>query len=257
MARSARRLAVLGLLGVLAGCGGSTVDDRSAPAHPSPAVTSRPPARPGSTGGTATAEADRRFVAHATGPVITWYPAPDQEGVGGQLTNPNPQGAPLVFAVRQRRADGWLRVMLPVRPNGTQGWVRAADVRLSTTPYALAVDRTAHSLTIIRDGRQIARLPVGIGTGNTPTPSGTFYLTELLQPGDPNGPWGPYAFGLSGFSDVITNFNGADGIIGLHGTNRPDLVGTDASMGCIRLRNTDIERLASLIPVGTPISIRG
>ncbi|WP_083873609.1 L,D-transpeptidase [Frankia sp. QA3] len=90
-----------------------------------------------------------------------------------------------------------------------------------------------------------------------PLPALEFYLTELLRPADPTGPWGPYAFGLSGFSDVITQFNGANGLIGLHGVNRPDLVGTDASHGCIRLRNADIEKLAGILPIGTPISIRG
>ncbi|MCL9761813.1 L,D-transpeptidase [Frankia sp. AiPa1] len=189
--------------------------------------------------------------------MITWYAAPSETSARGQLTNPNQQGAPLVFAVRRRRDDGWLQVMLPVRPNGSQGWLRTDDVWLSRTAFALAVDRTAHRLTVTRDGRTITRLPVGIGTGNTPTPSGRFYLTELLRPADPGGPWGPYAFGLSGFSDVITTFNGGGGIIGLHGTNRPDLVGTDASLGCIRLRNADIAELAGMVPVGTPIVITG
>ncbi len=243
------------VMGVVTGCSGSSVEHRST-ATPSPrAGTSQPPARPGASA--AGSDTAARLVAHATGPSITWYTAPERDAVGGQLTNPNQEGAPLVFAVRQRRDDGWLRVMLPVRPNGSQGWVRIGDVRVTTTPYALVVDRTAHRLTVTREGQVVVRLPVGIGTGSTPTPSGAFYLTELLRPGDPNGPWGPYAFGLSGFSDVITTFNGGGGIIGLHGTNHPELVGTDVSMGCIRLRNSDIEALARLIPVGTPISIHG
>ncbi|MCK9898016.1 L,D-transpeptidase [Frankia sp. AgB32] len=213
---------------------------RPTAAHPSPA---RPPA-----------EAYRHLVAHALGDGITWYRAPEADTPGGRLANPNRQGVPLVFAVEWRQA-GWLRVRLPVRPNGLSGWLRAAAVSLSETPYDLRVDRSEHRLTVSRDGRVLVRLPVGIGTGSTPTPVGEFYLTELLRPASPQGPWGPYAFGLSGFSDVITQFNGDDGIIGLHGTNRPDLIGTDASLGCIRLRNDDIERLAGMLPLGTPISI--
>ncbi|MDT3446007.1 MULTISPECIES: L,D-transpeptidase [unclassified Pseudofrankia] len=170
------------------------------------------------------------------------------------LANPNAQGAPLALLVEHYDAD-WLRVSLPVRPNGTSGWIRRPGVRLMATPYSLTVDRTRHELTVFQNGKPARVYPVGIGTGSTPTPAGRFYLAELLKPASPAGPWGPYAFGLSGFSDVVTTFNGADGIIGLHGTNQPERVGTDVSMGCIRLRNEDITELADLLPVGTPVTI--
>ncbi|MCM3923921.1 L,D-transpeptidase [Frankia sp. AiPs1] len=229
----------------------------SGPAAPTRPATPAPPARvtapPAGTGTAAPAKV-RHLVAQAVVPEITWFATPDTAAPQGRLANPNREGVPLVFAVEERRAH-WLLVQLPVRPNGSRGWLRAEDTRVTETPYDLRVDRSAHRLTVLRDGAVIARLPVGIGTGGTPTPSGRFYLTELLRPADPNGPWGPYAFGLSGFSDVITQFNGANGIIGLHGTNRPDLVGTDASHGCIRLRNADIAKLAGILPIGTPIFI--
>jgi len=170
------------------------------------------------------------------------------------LANPNAQGAALALLVEHYDKD-WLRVALPVRPNGTSGWIHRGGVRLLATPFSLAVDRARHELTVFKDGKQARVYPVGIGTGATPTPAGRFYLAELLQPASPAGPWGPYAFGLSGFSDVVTTFNGAEGIIGLHGTNQPARVGTDVSMGCIRLRNEDITELAQVLPVGTPITI--
>ncbi|WP_232425366.1 L,D-transpeptidase [Pseudofrankia inefficax] len=170
------------------------------------------------------------------------------------LANPNAEGAPLVLLVKHYQPD-WLQVSLPVRPNGSTGWIRTKDTRLTATPFALTVDKTRHELTVFKDGKPSGVYPVGIGTGTTPTPLGHFYLAELLKPANPAGPWGPYAFGLSGFSDVITNFDGGNGIIGLHGTNQPDRVGTDVSMGCIRLRNSDITALAALLPVGTPVTI--
>ncbi|WP_307838637.1 MULTISPECIES: L,D-transpeptidase [unclassified Frankia] len=170
------------------------------------------------------------------------------------LANPNAEGAPLALLVKRYQPD-WLQVSLPVRPNGTTGWIRTKDTRLTATPFSLTVDKTRHELTVFKDGKPTGVYPVGIGTGTTPTPLGHFYLAELLKPANPAGPWGPYAFGLSGFSDVITNFDGGDGIIGLHGTNQPDRVGTDVSMGCIRLRNSDITALAALLPVGTPVTI--
>jgi lipoprotein-anchoring transpeptidase ErfK/SrfK len=71
-----------------------------------------------------------------------------------------------------------------------------------------------------------------------------------------NGPYGPYAYGLSGFSNVLTSFGSGDGVIGIHGTNEPWLIGKDVSHGCIRMRNDDIERLAQFLPLGTPVEIR-
>ncbi len=57
---------------------------------------------------------------------------------------------------------------------------------------------------------------------------------------------------------MLTEFAGGDGVIGIHGTDRPDLVGTDVSSGCIRLPNDVITALVEDIglPLGTPVTIR-
>ena len=88
-----------------------------------------------------------------------------------------------------------------------------------------------------------------------PTPTGTFYITELLKQSNAQGAYGPYAFGLSAFSNVLQSFGGGPGQIGLHGTNEPGVLGTSASHGCIRVSNTIIVRLAGLLPLGTPVVI--
>jgi len=67
--------------------------------------------------------------------------------------------------------------------------------------------------------------------------------------------YGPVAFGTSARSEVLTDWP-AGGFVGIHGTNRPDLLPGRVSHGCIRLRNQDILRLARLLPVGTPLTIR-
>ena len=97
---------------------------------------------------------------------------------------------------------------------------------------------------------------IAVGTGDTPTPVGEFYLLELVRPPDPDGAYGPFAFGLSGFSEVLESFGESEtAIIGLHGTNEPASIGTDVSSGCIRLPNEVIEELAVTLPLGTPIVI--
>jgi lipoprotein-anchoring transpeptidase ErfK/SrfK len=54
---------------------------------------------------------------------------------------------------------------------------------------------------------------------------------------------------------VLTTFQGGDAIIGLHGTNHPELLGHDVSSGCIRMRNESITKLAGILPLGTPVTI--
>ena len=90
-----------------------------------------------------------------------------------------------------------------------------------------------------------------------PTPGGIYYIKELLQPPSPDGPYGVYAYGLNGFSNVLTSFAGGEGVIGIHGTNQPEALGTDVSSGCIRLHNDAITRLVQEVglPLGTPVEI--
>src|SRR5947199_1362857 len=85
------------------------------------------------------------LVADANITSVGVFPAPGAPA-SGTLANPNPLGRPLVFLVRQQQ-DGWLQVQLPERPNGTTGWIQAADVTLRPDPYRITVELCAHRLT--------------------------------------------------------------------------------------------------------------
>jgi lipoprotein-anchoring transpeptidase ErfK/SrfK len=236
--------------------------DASARSGPTtaPTVPRAPLPAPSSTSSTllsvaAAAATGSSLVAQALVPKIPVHIAMSATApVATTLTDPNEDGAPLVFLVDQRQ-PGWLLVDLPVRPNGSKGWIDASLVRVTVDPYRVVVERRAHQLTLYQDNRPALRVPVGIGTSETPTPGGVFYIKELLQPPSPNGPYGPYAFGLSGYSDALKSFAGGNGVIGLHGTNEPQFVGKDVSHGCIRLYNADILRLVQLLPLGTPVEV--
>jgi hypothetical protein len=149
----------------------------------------------------------------------------------------------------------WVKVRLAVLPNGTTGWVpRAALGGYATVTTRLVVDRRRMTATLLRSGRGVMRVPVGIGTAAAPTPAGEFYvrnrLTRYRSPF-----YGPVAFGTSARSERLTDWPGG-GFIGIHGTDRPALIPGRVSHGCIRMRNADIRRLARLMPIGTPVSIR-
>jgi lipoprotein-anchoring transpeptidase ErfK/SrfK len=193
------------------------------------------------------------LVATARTPHVIVATAPGH-GSTRTMDNPNAIGAPLTFLVLESRSD-WLRVLLPTRPNGSTGWISRAGVQITVTPYRLVISMSKHRLDVVYRGRRVARYPVGVGTVATPTPKGTYYLTELIQPPDPTGAYGPYAFGLSAFSNTLKTFAGGPGQLGLHGTDAPQGLGHDVSHGCLRVANPVITRLAHEIPLGTPLDI--
>jgi lipoprotein-anchoring transpeptidase ErfK/SrfK len=182
---------------------------------------------------------------------VAVYSAPDG-AVAENLTNPQPSGAPLTFLVASAQG-AWLQVHLAQRPNGSTGWVKADAVTLHSLVYSLQASTEQNTLSLYKNGVLVKTYPAATGTGGTPTPHGSFYITELLQP--TNGGYGPFAFGLSAFSDVLSSFGGGPGQNGLHGTDDAASIGHAASHGCIRLANPDITELAGLLPLGTPITI--
>ena len=200
-------------------------------------------------------------VAEATVPRVPVFDAPGAAAPARTLSHPQPSGAPLVFLVREEQ-PAWLKVLLPVRPNGSQGWIRRSEVKLYRHDYRILVELAAHQITVFKGNQVFLREPIGVGTRDTPTPGGLYYTKELIEPTDergryiPQGPYGTYAYGLSGFSNVLTSFAGGDGVIGIHGTNDPSAIGRDVSAGCIRMSNAGITRLAKVLPLGVPVEIR-
>ena len=196
------------------------------------------------------------FVATAVVAKVGIYEAPAPTAAAkSTLPNPNPDGAPLVFLVDQA-TNGWIRVLLPVRPNGSTGWVKSSEVRLSRHNFHIEVRLSEFRIIVTKGSAVILDAPIGVAKENTPTPGGRYYTTELLKPPDPNTVYGTYAYGLSGFSEVLQSFNGGPGQLGIHGTNDPSSIGKRVSSGCVRLRNEDIEKLAKVLPVGVPVVIK-
>jgi lipoprotein-anchoring transpeptidase ErfK/SrfK len=195
-------------------------------------------------------------VAQAKIASVKVYPQPADTATPTQsLDNPAKSGAPLVFLVEKTQGD-WLNVDLPVRPNGSTGWIKASDVTLSHHDFKIIVELNAHKITVLKGASTVLSEPVGVGRDNAPTPGGKFYIKELLQPPNPNTVYGPYAYGLSGFSDAFDTFNGGEAVIGIHGNNDPSSLGKDVSAGCIRMSNTGITTLAKMLPLGVPVEIR-
>ena len=148
----------------------------------------------------------------------------------------------------------WLRIRVPQRPNGLSGWVRASALgSLHTVHTLLRVNKHTLRVTLYDHGRKRFSARIGVGKASTPTPAGHFWIREKFRVGG-HTLYGPRAIGTSAYAPYLTDWPGG-GVVGLHGTNQPNLIPGRPSHGCIRLRNADILRLYELAPTGTPIDI--
>jgi lipoprotein-anchoring transpeptidase ErfK/SrfK len=248
----ARSAAVVTAAVIAASCGGSSVPpgdteadyaavDLAAVPPPAPIVTEA-------------GEPRTNLVAEAAVPRVPVFRRPDAREPFIRLERQGTFGEPRVFLVQQER-DEWLYALLPMEPNGSEGWIRARDVTLSEHTYRIRVDLGRRLLTV-DDGDGIAlRETVAVGQPGAPTPTGLFFTTVLVKPDDPSGPYGRYAYGLSAYSEVYEEFAGGPGQVAIHGTNAPSLIGQAVSHGCIRMENPAIIRLARTVPLGTPVRI--
>lgn len=156
----------------------------------------------------------------------------------------------------QTSRPGWLNVLLPIRPNGATGWIKASDVRMGASEYEIKVELAAHKLTLLKLGQPVLESGTVNGTERTPTPPGRFYITDPVDlQRNPNTGYGVFALGISGYSEVLTSFKGGPGQLAVHGTNNPGEVGSDISNGCVRVPNDVILQLAMQAPLGTPVTI--
>ena len=109
-------------------------------------------------------------------------------GIRFELRNAN--GAATVFGVLAARVDRSCRptdyeVQLPIRPNGSTGWVRAADVHVRSVRTRIRVDLSKRRITLFRDGRAILVTTAAVGAPSTPTPTGHFYVNQRLLTAEP------------------------------------------------------------------------
>ncbi len=195
------------------------------------------------------------LVADAVVPHVPLFSSPGVPFPDGKaLDNPTWEKLPLVFEViNDQRA--WLQVRVSMRPNGTVAWIRALDVHTRLVPNRVRIELSAHRVTVTHGYQVLLDELAVIGTPDAPTPVGQFFVDGIVDTHDPGGVWGPFQVSVSGFSDTLTDFGGGVGQIAIHGTNQPELRGTAASHGCVRLSNDAIQRMAWLAPTGTPVDI--
>ncbi len=213
------------------------------------------------------ARVERQILSHP-GFASTWaylengtdaYAAPSGHSrVIGYLGLTTQDGTSELLFEQQRalvHGEWWVQVRLPLRPAGQIGWVPQWTLGAPQTVHTyLVVSTEKMTLTLYRNGKVIFFTRVGTGKPSTPTPHGQFYIRDRLSGFPPGSIYGPVAFGTSALSNVETDWPGG-GVIGIHGTNEPWLIPGHPSHGCIRVPNSEVVRLAKLLPIGTPLTI--
>jgi lipoprotein-anchoring transpeptidase ErfK/SrfK len=163
----------------------------------------------------------------------------------------------IVLAVAQARGPHkarWVRLSLPGRPNGGRGWVPRAAVEVHRVRRKIVIHRGARVLEVrrISDGKVLLRVPIAVGKPGAETPLGrNYYVDARFVPRDAF--FGTYALETSAYSR-LSEWPGG-GVVGIHGTDQPQLIGQAVSHGCIRMLNGDVDRLHRLAPLGTPIDM--
>lgn len=145
-------------------------------------------------------------------------------------------------------------VQVPMRPNGSIGYVQRDDVQVRSTDQRILIDLSDRSV-IVWNGNEVVFDAIGtVGDERTPTPTGSFYVRNAFE-WEATSVYGPWVIPLSAYSEAIDQINGGDAVVAIHGTHRPDLIGEAASLGCVRLENDVLRQLAAIIEPGAPVEI--
>ena len=165
-------------------------------------------------------------------------------------------GYPMTMPILEER-EGWLRIMLPERPNGLTAWVQADQVTRSTSTWRMVLKLSETRVRVYNNGYEVWSAPVGIGKDSTRTPTGSYFLA-VIERSVPGG-YGPIVLNLNAHSEDIQSWQGSgDAITAFHGPfGSEDLLragGGKVSNGCIRMLPEDQIKMDG-IPLGTPVDI--
>jgi len=211
-----------------------------------------------------TASASVSVVAHARSTHVVVHPRPDGRSQSRTLLNPwavaevdplfGGGSAKQVFLVTQQRR-GWVRVLLPTRPNGSTGWIPAQELGFTTSRYRVEIGLRDHRVTVTDLHGVVYRGTATVGAGDTPTPTGRYYIRARVVPRVQETPYGPAVLVLSAHSTALTTIRGGDASILIQGSDDPTALGLSVSHGNVRIDNNAMRKLARILPPGTPVDV--
>lgn len=133
---------------------------------------------------------------------------------------------------------------------------RTKSTRTARAGPVLVASLGRRVLTLHLDRKPALRTPIAVGSPESPTPVGSFHVTEKLD----GRPWG----GVYGCCILAINarqtrlpagWTGGNRVA-IHGTSEPGSIGLAVTAGCLRVPERPLRRLMALVPVGTPVVVR-
>lgn len=119
-----------------------------------------------------------------------------------------------------------------------------AAIGEKNAPYEIHIDVESKTLTLFQGDKLAKQYTIATGAWDTPTPLGVFTINSRFS-GE-----------MCGFGTCFLGLNVPWGNYGIHGTNKPESIGSNASHGCIRMRVKDAEELYATVPNGTRVVIQ-
>lgn len=186
-------------------------------------------------------------------------PVVARAGPGGRVRVRLPSrtsfGSPRYLAVVAQR-DGWLGVLAPELPRNRVGWISARhDVLVAPADWRVDVSLALRRVTVRASGRIVQSFGVAVGAPLSPTPPGTYGVTDRLR-FSPGSPYGCCALALTGRQRAIPQGWGGGDRLAIHGTTNEASIGLAVSHGCLRARRADVARLVATVPLGTRVVVR-
>jgi hypothetical protein len=160
-----------------------------------------------------------------------------------------------VVATRQGR---WLAVTEAGVGHNRVVWVdaKSSGLRFARTRLELVVDLSSRSLLVRRNGNAVRRLSIGVGRAGSPTPTGTFAVTDKLNGRAYSTAYGCCILALSATQPNLPAGWTGGNRIAIHGTLAASDFGRAVSAGCVHAGDADLRYLMRLVPLGTPVVIR-
>jgi lipoprotein-anchoring transpeptidase ErfK/SrfK len=169
-----------------------------------------------------------------------------------------PFGSRRALSVVTTRHGRWLAVTEAGVGDNRVVWVdaKSGGLRYVRTRLELDVDLSARTLTVRRNGAAVRRLSVGVGRAGSPTPTGTFAVTDKLNGAAYSAAYGCCILALSATQPNLPAGWSGGNRIAIHGTLSSSDFGRAVSAGCVHASNSDLHYLMHTVPLGTPVVIR-
>jgi hypothetical protein len=164
---------------------------------------------------------------------------------------------PTVAWVLEVSANGdFGKVSVPYSGARRTGWIALKGLERDWTGIKVVADLSRHRITVSRLGEVLFAAQAATGAPVSPTPPGSYFVTDRVATGNPSGSFGFYAFGISGIQTNLPPGWGGGDQLAIHGTNDPGSIGQSASAGCLRVSASTLQRLLPLLRLGTPVVVQ-